>query len=166
MIGERQPPPPARPSSGSIRKQRPRSRGGDAVQVKGAKRDIRVEFASQMLYTDGRTKYTGFKAFVDDRGGRSFEISGNEAWVGKDLSAYDVTGNVALKTSDGLTATTPQATFTEAEGILQRRRSGAVSARPRRPDRAWASPTIARSIGCGCSTRPSSSRARPRTPAA
>ena len=46
--------------------------GGDVVQVKGAKRDIRVEFASQVLYTDGRTKFTGFKAFVDDRGGRSF----------------------------------------------------------------------------------------------
>ena len=94
-------------------------RGGDAVQVKGAKRDVRVEFASQILYTDGRTKYSGFKAFIDDRGGRSFEVSGTEAWVGKDLSAYDVTGNVALKTSDGLTATTPHAAFSEAEGVLK-----------------------------------------------
>src|SRR5512134_2493395 len=78
-------------------------RGGDAVQVRGAKRDVRVEFANQILYTDGRTKYTAFKAFIDDRGGRSFAVSGNEAWVGKDLSSYDVTGEVALKTSDGLT---------------------------------------------------------------
>ena len=118
MIGERQAPPPAAVVERLDPKAASEIRGGDAIQVKGAKRDIRVEFASQVLYTDGRTKYTGFKAFVDDRGGRSFVISGNEAWVGKDLSAYDVTGNVALKTSDGLTVTTPQATFTEAEGIL------------------------------------------------
>ncbi|MGH9174142.1 MAG: hypothetical protein ACRD1H_07275, partial [Vicinamibacterales bacterium] len=94
-------------------------RGGDAIQLQGAKRDVRVEFASQILYTDGRTKYTGFKAFIDDRGGRSFVVSGNEAWVGKDLSAYDVTGDVALETSDGLTVTTPHASFTEAEGLLK-----------------------------------------------
>jgi lipopolysaccharide export system protein LptA len=94
-------------------------RGGDAVQVKGAKRDVRVEFANQVLYTDGRTKYTAFKAFIDDRGGRSFVVSGNEAWLGKDLSAYDLSGDVALKTSDGLSATTRHATFSEAEGILK-----------------------------------------------
>ena len=37
-------------------------RGGDVVQLKGAKRDVRVEFASQVSYTDGRTKFTSFKA--------------------------------------------------------------------------------------------------------
>ncbi len=119
MMGERQAPPPAAVVERIDPKSATEIKGGDAVQVKGAKQDIRVEFASQVLYTDGRTKYTGFKAFVDERGGRSFEISGNEAWVGKDLSAYDVTGNVRLKTSDGLTATTQQATFAEADGILK-----------------------------------------------
>ncbi|MET0214554.1 MAG: hypothetical protein ABW292_16200 [Vicinamibacterales bacterium] len=119
MMGERQgpAPPPA------IERLDPKSateiKGGNAVQVKGAKQDVRVEFASQVLYTDGRTKYTSFKAFVDDRGGRSFAITGNEAWVGKDLSTYDVTGNVQLKTSDGLTATTQAASFAEADGMLK-----------------------------------------------
>jgi lipopolysaccharide export system protein LptA len=119
MMGERQTPVPAPVVERIDPKSATEIKGGDAVQVKGAKQDIRVEFASQVLYTDGRTKYTGFKAFVDDRGGRSFEIAGNEAWVGKDLSTYDVTGNVQLTTSDGLTATTPQAAFAEADGILK-----------------------------------------------
>jgi lipopolysaccharide export system protein LptA len=94
-------------------------RGGDVVQHKGAKRDVRVEFGSQIAYTDGRTRFTTFKAFIDDRGGRSFVVSGNEAWLGAGLSTYDVRGDVALSTSDGLTATTPAATFTEAEGVLR-----------------------------------------------
>ena len=119
MMGERQGPAPAPVVERLDPKSATEIKGGDAVQVKGAKQDIRVEFASQVLYTDGRTKYTNFKAFVDDRGGRSFAITGDEAWVGKDLSAYDVTGNVQLKTSDGLTATTPQASFAEADGILK-----------------------------------------------
>src|SRR4029453_3253706 len=57
-------------------------RGGDVLQVKGEKRDIRVEFRSQVLYSDGQTKLTSFKAFIDDRGGRSIEIGGDEAMVG------------------------------------------------------------------------------------
>jgi lipopolysaccharide export system protein LptA len=94
-------------------------RGGDVIQVKGAKQDIKVQFGSQVLYSDGRTKLTSFKAFIDNRGGRSLEISGNEAMVGAERSSYDVVGNVTLKTSDGLTVTTPQANFTEQEGILR-----------------------------------------------
>lgn len=94
-------------------------KGGDVVQVKGSKRDIRVEFATQVLYSDGSAKYTGFKAFVDDRGGRSFEIAGAEARVAAEQSAFDVRGDVTLRTSDGLTVTTPQAAFAEADGILR-----------------------------------------------
>lgn len=104
--------------------------GGDVLQHKGVKRDIKVEFGSQLSYEDGKRKFTAFKAFIDDRGGRSFIVSGNEAWVGADLSAYDVRGNVTLTTSDGLTVTTPEATFVEAEGVL--RGSGPVQFRRER----------------------------------
>lgn len=118
LIGERQaPPPPA-----AVQRLDPQAvseiKGGDVVQVKGAKRDIRVEFATQVLYSDGSAKYTGFKAFVDDRGGRAFQISGNEAQVAAEQSAFDVKGDVTLVTSDGLTAKTPQAAFAEADGVL------------------------------------------------
>jgi lipopolysaccharide export system protein LptA len=94
-------------------------KGGDVVQVKGATRDIRIEFATQVLYEDGSAKYTGFKAFIDDRGGRSFEITGAEARVAPEQSAIDVNGNVGLRTSDGLEAQTGQASFSDADGILR-----------------------------------------------
>jgi lipopolysaccharide transport protein LptA len=94
-------------------------RGGEVVQLKGERRDIRVEFANQIAYEDGRTKLVAFKATVDNRGGRSFVVGGQEAWVGAERSSYDVRGGVSLLTSDGLLVTTDQATFTEAEGILR-----------------------------------------------
>ncbi len=114
----RAPPPPA-PIERLDPKATSEIRGGDVLQHKGTKRDIKVEFGSQMSYTDGRSQFTSFKAHVDDRGGRSFVISGTKASVGPELSTYDLEGDVTLKTSDGLTVTTPQATFTEAEGIVR-----------------------------------------------
>jgi lipopolysaccharide export system protein LptA len=119
VIDERRPPAPARGVERLDPKAVSEIKGGDVVQVKGQTRDIRVEFATQVLYSDGSAKYTGFKAFIDDRGGRSFEIAGNEAHVAAQQSAFDVRGNVGLKTSDGLVAKTEQATFAEADGILR-----------------------------------------------
>jgi lipopolysaccharide transport protein LptA len=97
------------------------TRGGDVIQLKGERRDIRVEFANQISYEDGRTKLVAFKATIENRGGRSYVIAGQEAWVGAEQSSYDVRGGVALRTSDGLVATTDHATFTEMEGILRGR---------------------------------------------
>lgn len=95
------------------------TRGGDVVQLKGDRRDVRVEFDSQVVYDDGRTKLTAFKATIDNRGGRSYVISGKEAFVGPERSTYDIKGSVSLLTSDGLLVTTEQATFTEADGLLR-----------------------------------------------
>src|SRR5918993_344831 len=64
-----------------------RTRGGDVIQLKGDRRD-----------------------------GRTFVIAGQEAWIGAERTSYDIRGGVALRTSDGLVATTDQATFTEMEG--------------------------------------------------
>jgi lipopolysaccharide transport protein LptA len=116
---ERPSPPPPAPIERLDPKATSEVRGGDVLQHKGTKRDIKVEFGSQMTYTDGRSQFTTFKAHVDDRGGRSFVISGQKASVGPELSSYDLEGNVTVETSDGLTVTTPQATFTEAEGIVR-----------------------------------------------
>lgn len=119
VIDERRDPAPSAPIARLDPQAVSEIRGGDVVQVKGATRDIRVEFATQVLYSDGSAKYTGFKAHIDDRGGRSFEITGAEAQVAAEQSAIDVRGNVSLRTSDGLTARTAQATFAEADGILR-----------------------------------------------
>ena len=97
------------------------TRGGDVIQLKGERRDIRIEFASQTSYEDGRTRLEAFKATIDNRGGRTYVIAGQEAWVGAQQTSYDIRGGVALRTSDGLVATTDQATFTEMEGVLKGR---------------------------------------------
>jgi lipopolysaccharide export system protein LptA len=119
LIGEREPPPPAQAVQRLDPKAVSEIKGGDVVQLKGARRDVRVEFATQVLYSDGTAKYTGFKAFIDDRAGRSFEITGQEAQVAAEQSAFDVRGDVTLRSSDGLTAKTPHATFSEADGVLR-----------------------------------------------
>jgi lipopolysaccharide export system protein LptA len=119
VIDERRPPAPSRGVDRLDPQAVSEIKGGDVVQVKGETRDIRVEFATQVLYSDGSAKYTGFKAFIDDRGGRSFEITGNEAQVAAKQSAFDVRGSVGLRTSDGLVARTEQAIFAEADGILR-----------------------------------------------
>jgi lipopolysaccharide export system protein LptA len=119
MTGTRTAPPPAAPIERLDPAATSEIRGGDVLQHKGTTRDVKVEFGSQMTYADGRSQFTTFKAHVDDRGGRSFVISGQKATVGPELSSYDLEGDVTLQTSDGLTVTTPQATFTEAEGVVR-----------------------------------------------
>jgi LPS export ABC transporter protein LptC/lipopolysaccharide transport protein LptA len=95
------------------------TRGGDVIQLKGARQDIRIEFASQVSYEDGQSKLLGVKAFIDNRSGRSFTISGREGQVGKDQSSIDITGDAVLQTSDGLTAKSNEAHYLKSEGIVR-----------------------------------------------
>ena len=76
-------------------------RHGDVVQLKADRSDVRIEFASQATYKDGRTKLGAFKATIDNRAGRSYVVSGQEAFVGAERSSYEVRGGVTLHTSDG-----------------------------------------------------------------
>jgi lipopolysaccharide transport protein LptA len=95
------------------------TRGGDAIQLKGEQRNLRVEFDSQTSNADGETKLRGVKITVENRGGLNYEVTGKEAFVGKANSSYDVRGDVKLKTSDGLVATSQQATYVDAEKIVR-----------------------------------------------
>ena len=93
--------------------------GGDAVQLKGERQNLRIEFASQTTNEAGETKLHGVKIMVDNREGRNYVVTGKEAFLGKQNSSFDVRGDVKLETSDGLTATGQQATYTEAEKIVR-----------------------------------------------
>jgi len=95
------------------------TRGCDVVQLKGSKQDLRVECDSQATYEDGQTALKGVTLTVDNRGGRSFKVTGNEARVGTNRSTFDISGNVKLEASDGLVATAGSATYTDAEGIVR-----------------------------------------------
>jgi LPS export ABC transporter protein LptC len=95
------------------------TRGGDVIQLKGTKQNLRIEFESQVTYKDGNTKLLGVKAMVDNRGGRSYVITAKEARIGTDQSTFDASGDVRLETNDGLVATSQNASYVDAEGIVR-----------------------------------------------
>lgn len=95
------------------------TRGGDVIQLKGSRQDARIEFQSQVTYDTGETKLVGVKVTVDNRAGRNYTITGNEARVGKDQASYDLKGDVKLETTDGLTAFAETATYTDTEKIVK-----------------------------------------------
>jgi LPS export ABC transporter protein LptC len=95
------------------------TRGGDVIQLKGSRQDARIEFEGQVTYDTGETKLMGVKVTVDNRAGRNYTITGKEARVGKDQVSYDITGDVKLETSDGLTAFAEQASYTGTEKVVR-----------------------------------------------
>src|SRR5688572_15545198 len=95
------------------------TRGGDVFQWKGTDRDLRLEFQRQVTYEDGQTKLFDVKVVADNRGGRNYTITGDQAQVGKDESSYHVNGNVRMETSDGLVAHAGEATYTDAEKMVR-----------------------------------------------
>ena len=95
------------------------TRGGDAIQLKGASQDLKLEFERQETYKDGQTRLFNVKVLASNRSGRDYTIVGREAQVGKDESSFEVKGEVKLETSDGLVAHSDQATYSDAEKIVR-----------------------------------------------
>lgn len=95
------------------------SHGVDAIQLKGADRNVRIESKVQTTSADGEVKLRDVKIMVDNRAGRNYVVTAKEALVGKQNTSYDVRGDVRLETSDGLVATGQQATYTDAEKIVR-----------------------------------------------
>jgi lipopolysaccharide export system protein LptA len=93
--------------------------GGDVVQLKGDKQNIRIEFSGQTTSREGKIKVLGVKIMVDNRDGRNYVVTGKEAFIGERNSSYDLRGDVQLQTSDGLTARGQQATYAETEKIVR-----------------------------------------------
>jgi LPS export ABC transporter protein LptC/lipopolysaccharide transport protein LptA len=92
---------------------------GDVIQFKGEKQNIRIEFKSQTTNTDGETKLHGVQIVSENREGRSYTVTGREAFVGQQNSSYDVRGDVKLETSDGLVANGQHATYVDVEKIVR-----------------------------------------------
>lgn len=95
------------------------TKGGDAIQLKGSSRDLRIEFERQESYSNGQNKLFGVRINVDNRGGRNYTVTGKEMVLGKDQSSFDVAGDVKLETSDGLTAYGQSASYTDTEKIVK-----------------------------------------------
>ena len=93
--------------------------GGNAIQLKGAEQDLKIEFQRQETNKEQQTKLLGVKVLASNRGGRSYTITGKEAQVGKGESSYHISGEVRMETSDGLVAHANEATYTDAEKMVR-----------------------------------------------
>jgi LPS export ABC transporter protein LptC/lipopolysaccharide transport protein LptA len=93
--------------------------GGNAIQLKGGDQDLKLEFGKQETYKGGETKLFNVKVLANNRSGRNYTITGDQAQVGKDESSYHINGNVRMETSDGLVAHAGEATYTDAEKMVR-----------------------------------------------
>ncbi len=101
------------------------STGGVIRQLKGSREDFRVEYDRSLAYGDGRQKLMDARIFVDQREGRNFRITADEAEVGDNQQQVHLAGDVELTSTDGLTVTAPEAHYNQTDGML--RAPGAVA---------------------------------------
>lgn len=119
MMGTRRtqpPPPPVTPLAPKVTSQ---VSGGRADQTTGVREDVSVDFKEQRTYDDGRTVATDVTVRVENRGGRSFVVTGKEGEVGNARATLNLTGDVVVKASDGLTAWAGSASYSDGEGIVR-----------------------------------------------
>ncbi len=100
------------------------STSGRVIRFNRSRADVAVEYEKQLTYQDGSTKLMGVKVVTDERGGRSFTVTGKEGSVSQNDTTVDLKGDVRLQASDGLTAQTEQATYNTGDGNV--RASGRV----------------------------------------
>jgi len=93
--------------------------GGKAFQFKGDRRDVTVEFERQTTNQQDEVRLHNVKISVDNREGRTYVVTGKEAFIGPQMSSFDVRGDVRLETSDGLVANGQHATYVEVEKIVR-----------------------------------------------
>src|SRR5205823_10937229 len=88
------------------------------------KKTFSLNFGKSLTYSDGRTKLFGpVKVELPDKGGRRITITSAEATVlnppDKEFTRAEFDGSVKLETSDGVTITSPRATYDQQEGIAR-----------------------------------------------
>jgi len=94
--------------------------GGRVERFKLSREDVRVAYGRQLTYANGSTKLIDVTISADARaGGRSFTVSGKEAAVGENESTLQMNGDVRLAGSDGMTARTETASYSDKEGYVR-----------------------------------------------
>jgi LPS export ABC transporter protein LptC len=96
------------------------STSGQSFKFNRAREDVRIEYDKQLTYKDGSTRLIGVKVITTERGGtRTFTVSAKEGLVGQNESAITMNGDVHFAASDGLTAKTEHATYSESDGMVR-----------------------------------------------
>jgi LPS export ABC transporter protein LptC len=106
----------ARPDAGAVVE----VTGGRVERFKLSREDVRVAYGRQLTYANGSTKLMDVTITADERaGGRSFTVKGDTADVGQNESTLQMTGNVRLTASDGMTASTGYASYSDKDGFVR-----------------------------------------------
>ena len=95
------------------------STSGELLNLLRDAENYRLEFDKLFTYPDGRQKLEGARVSVPNRGGRDFTVKAREAEVSSGEDRIQMSGAVQLASSDGLTATTDDASYSRSEGILR-----------------------------------------------
>jgi LPS export ABC transporter protein LptC len=96
------------------------SSNGHLIRFNRTREDVTVEYDKQLTYKDGSTKLLGVRIVSKAReGGRTFTLTGQEGAVAQNETTIDLNGEVTLQASDGLTARTAHATYTENDGMVR-----------------------------------------------
>jgi LPS export ABC transporter protein LptC/lipopolysaccharide transport protein LptA len=94
------------------------SRGEYAV-AKGTRQELRIEYEKLLHYPDGRARLANIKAKIPRRAGRDFVVTGRELETGPNQSDIVIRGDVRVTASDGLQASTGEATYDQDEGLVR-----------------------------------------------
>ncbi len=91
------------------------SSGGTRRRYTLDREDGHFSYDQLFTYADGSTRMQGVTIVGQDR---AYTLTADEARGAKGESAYTLTGHVRIASTDGLTATTDEATYTEAESSV------------------------------------------------
>jgi LPS export ABC transporter protein LptC len=93
---------------------------GRMLRFKASREDISVAYEKQLTYANGNNKLLGVTVVTtekDDK--RTFTITANEGQVGRDESTIALDGDVRLAASDGTTAATEHAVYTNHDASVR-----------------------------------------------
>ena len=94
--------------------------GGRVERFKLSREDVRVAYGRQLTYADGSTRLADVTIATDARaGGRTFTVTGREGEVGQNESTIQMNGDVRLAASDGMTARTEHASYSDKDGFVR-----------------------------------------------
>lgn len=94
------------------------SAGGRMTQATGIRIPGFIDYERQFTYEDGSLRFVK-PTLTTTRSGRDFTLTGNDATIGPDQAHMTVTGDVVLAASDGLHATTDEATYSSGEQMVR-----------------------------------------------
>jgi len=90
------------------------------VRVKGTREDVAIDFEKQVTYANGSSILMNVKVTTTDRtDGRVFTITGKQGRATDNPVTYAIDQDVRLVATDGMTANTEHATYTDSDSTVR-----------------------------------------------